>query len=1030
MAGGTDQDPRISDAEELAILYESAPIGLAVVDREGRYLRVNARLAEINGISAARHIGRRFDEVAPDVAARIGDLEARVAAGQFLRGIVFQAETPAHPGLQRTFRVNLAPLSKNSQVVGASIAVEELTSALDAEAENARLSALLRTIGETSPDLIYAKDREGRLIYANPATCAVLGLPAEKVIGRDQREVTEDLQEADAIRATDERIMSSGMEEIAEEPFTSPDGTFRVFRSAKAPMRDATGTVIGLTGISTDITEIRRSEQALRESEARLRMSLDAARMTAWELDLRTKAFTLSRAIGGTEAEHELSPGGIAAFVHPEDRARIWRAIERAAAGEQYDGEYRLLLPGGRLMWIADRAELRPDPQGGPGKLVGIAIDITARKEAEAAAAAAAADLELVADNVSQHVWTADAHGRFAWFNRRWYDFTGTTPEEMEGGSWEMVHHPDHLERVRASWFAHVASGEPWEETYPLRGHDGSYRWFLTRAEPVRDDAGAIARWFGTNTDVTDQLETADALRRSEALFRVVSEAVPGMVFVAMRDEGNIFVNQVFREFTGLPMEQLLGQGWASAVHPDDHPIAYERWEAATRTNSLYAAELRFRRSDGGYRWHATRALPVKADPPERRRWVGVCLDIHDRRLAEEELQARIDAVVAEREAALFQLHEAQKLETIGQLTGGVAHDFNNLLTPIVGSLDLLRRRATDERAQKLIEGALTSAERARILIQRLLAFARRQTLQPRAVDCREVVNGMRELIERSLGPRIVFTTEIAEGVLAALVDPNQLELALLNLSVNARDAMPGGGTLCWSVTGVTMDAGEVELRPGRYVRIAVKDSGTGMSSETLARAVEPFFSTKQAGQGTGLGLSMVHGLAAQSGGAFRLDSAPGEGTTASLWLPVGTLEEPVPPKRDADVRRAARRAVVLLTDDEAHVRYTTAESLKELGYEVVAAASGQEALDLVADGLTPDLLVTDHLMPNMTGAQLATELRQELPDLPVLMITGYAQLRPEEAGNLEVLIKPYRHAELALRIADLLSEAPALKRA
>jgi CheY-like chemotaxis protein/anti-sigma regulatory factor (Ser/Thr protein kinase) len=283
----------------------------------------------------------------------------------------------------------------------------------------------------------------------------------------------------------------------------------------------------------------------------------------------------------------------------------------------------------------------------------------------------------------------------------------------------------------------------------------------------------------------------------------------------------------------------------------------------------------------------------------------------------------------------------------------------------------------------------------------------------------------MRDLIERSIGPRIALTIAIEADVPPAQFDPNQFELALLNLAINARDAMPSGGKLRLRIAEDESAGARADLMPGRYIRVSVSDTGTGMNAETLARAVEPFFSTKPAGKGTGLGLSMVHGLAAQSGGAFRLESAVEEGTTATLWLPVAD-EAVAAPAPVSNARAASRRAIVLLVDDEDEVRFTTAESLADLGYDVGPVESAQAALDRVAAGLAPDLLVTDHLMPGMTGAQLAAEFRRRLPDTPVLMITGYAQLPPEEAGGFDVLIKPYRHAELALRVAELLAQQPA----
>lgn len=902
------------------------------------------------------------------------------------------------------------------------------TSDLGQEAD--RLSALVKAIGDSAPNLIYAKDRQRRMLYVNPATVEAIGVPYARIIGHTESEWATEPEEARAIAEADDRLMASGGQIVLDEVFTAATGVQRVYRTSKTALRDGAGAVIGLVGVSTDVTSIRRSELAVRESEERLRFGLEAARMVAWDYDFQTG---LSRRSENSVELFGLASEGIGDFhalVHPDDVDRLKAMQAAAASGEaRYDIEFRLNHPDGRALWVAVRGELTRDASGRRVGMAGVLMDITARREAELAAERTAAELKALADNINQLVWMAEPDGRVIWFNRRWFEYTGYTPAAATGDGLAEAVHPDHRDRVIDHWNHCFGHGEPWEDTFLLRGSDGSYRWFLSRAEPIRDAAGIIVRWFGTNTDVNEQVETAEALARSEAQFRTMAEALPGLLFVTDPNGSYHHVSEGFGVFTGSSPGDLLGDRWLDVLHPDDRSRAREIWNGALRAQTVYMAEYRFRRSDGAYRWHIVRGLPVRDDRGEVRSWVGVCIDIHDRRAAEEELRSRVEQAVAERETALFQLHEAQKLETIGQLTGGVAHDFNNLLTPIVGSLDLLRRRLEDDRSLRLIDGALASAERARALIQRLLAFARRQTLQPRAVDPGALVQGMRELIERSLGPRIDFVTEVAPGLPPALADPNQLELALLNLSVNARDAMPFGGRLEWRLCDDVIGEGRTDLTPGQYVRIEVRDTGIGMDADTLARAVEPFFSTKAAGKGTGLGLSMVHGLAGQSGGAFRLDSVPGVGTTATLWLPVAS-EMAVAAPREADARAASRRARVLLVDDEDQVRFTTSESLIDLGYEVVPASSAQEALDAVAAGLEPDLLVTDHLMPGMTGAQLALELRGRIPGLPVLMITGYAQLRPEEAGDFDVLAKPYRHAELALRIAELLAETPVLQSA
>jgi CheY-like chemotaxis protein/two-component sensor histidine kinase len=360
-------------------------------------------------------------------------------------------------------------------------------------------------------------------------------------------------------------------------------------------------------------------------------------------------------------------------------------------------------------------------------------------------------------------------------------------------------------------------------------------------------------------------------------------------------------------------------------------------------------------------------------------------------------------------------------MEAMGQLTGGVAHDFNNLLTPIVGGLDMLQRKGLGgEREQRIIAGAMQSAERAKTLVQRLLAFARRQPLQAVSVDVAKLVEGMGELVSSTTGPQIKVMIEAQDHLPPAKADPNQLEMALLNLAVNARDAMPEGGSLRISagVEEVGPDH-RSKLRPGPHIRLSVADTGTGMDEATVARAVEPFFSTKGIGKGTGLGLSMVHGLASQLGGALTIRSRPGLGTNVELWLPLGAAEPPTSDVAPERIDGGSARGTVLLVDDEELVRMSTADMLWDLGYTVVEAASGEEAVRLIQEGECFDVLVTDHLMPGMTGTDLATTVRASRPGVPVLLVSGYAEHEGIEPA-LPRLTKPFRADELAARLSEL----------
>jgi signal transduction histidine kinase/ActR/RegA family two-component response regulator len=392
---------------------------------------------------------------------------------------------------------------------------------------------------------------------------------------------------------------------------------------------------------------------------------------------------------------------------------------------------------------------------------------------------------------------------------------------------------------------------------------------------------------------------------------------------------------------------------------------------------------------------------------------------------AEQEALIRLRHESEQRLAAEQRLLQAQKMESIGQLTGGIAHDFNNLLAVILGNLELLRKRIQDdERAKRLLEGAFQGAQRGAALTQRLLAFSRRQDLTPQAVDVPQLVSSMTDLLARALGPSIEIVTRFPSGVAPVKVDPNQLEMALLNLAVNARDAMPTSGTITISArTEEVASRNEHGLSPGSYVCVSVSDTGLGMDAATLARAIEPFFTTKGIGKGTGLGLSMIHGLAVQSGGTLMLKSEVGKGTIAEIWLP---RSEAIAAAMvtDEEAHPEHRICTVLLVEDDPLVMSGTAAMLEDLDHRVVGAPSGEEALRILRENASIDLVVTDHAMPGMTGLQLAERIRAEWPDMPILLASGHAEL-PERTGlAVPRLTKPFRQDELARAIAALVTPA------
>ncbi|MDR6820126.1 signal transduction histidine kinase [Neorhizobium sp. 2083] len=429
--------------------------------------------------------------------------------------------------------------------------------------------------------------------------------------------------------------------------------------------------------------------------------------------------------------------------------------------------------------------------------------------------------------------------------------------------------------------------------------------------------------------------------------------------------------------------------------------------------------------------YRKTRELErLNADLEDRVRERTAELEASSKQLRQlnEELEERIEQRTREREEALAQLFEAQKLDTIGQLTGGVAHDFNNLLMAVLGSLNLLKKRLpADDKSERLVANAIQAAERGAALTQRLLAFARRQELKPQAVDFAELFENIQDLLNKALGPGVDIRKHIPPRLPPLLVDSNQLELALLNLFVNARDAMPGGGTVMVSAEekDVSRPGG---LTAGRYVRISVSDTGEGMDEATVTRAAEPFFTTKGPGKGTGLGLSMVHGLAAQSGGILDLSSIKGEGTTVSLWLPVAENIAAAPPAPETipqDPAPSLPHALnVLVVDDDPLVSLGTSAMLEDLGHLTTEASSAAAALEILGSPQRFDLVITDHSMPGMTGAELARLIISAYPGLPVILASGYAEL-PEDHGLSELLrmTKPFTQEQLQTAVHRAVAE-------
>jgi PAS domain S-box-containing protein len=617
--------------------------------------------------------------------------------------------------------------------------------------------------------------------------------------------------------------------------------------------------------------------------------------------------------------------------------------------------------------------------------------------------------LRALADAVPQIVWGAGPTGGIDFSNRRWLEYTGLPDSAPSTARFLNQVHPDDVTGVSALWRDVLTDPREFRHIYRLRRADGAYRWHLAVGRPHRDPAtGAVLRWFGGLVDVdAEQRAQADVQRAVEQRTRErdqIWQASPDMLCTAALDGRLIAVSAAWIDTLGWTAEELKAVPYASFIHPDDVAATAAMAGRLAEGQPVFSFENRFRHRDGSYRWFS---------------WNSVC---HDGLIF-----ATVRDVTALREQAETQrrledqLRQAQKMEAVGQLTGGIAHDFNNLLAGIAGSLELIGRALDSGRLAdlpRLLATAQGATARGAALTQRLLAFSRRQALDPRPTDANSLIDGMHELIARTVGPAISLHVAPAAGLWTTLCDPSQLDNALLNLAINARDAMPQGGCLSFATANATLDAATAEryeLPPGPYVCVSVTDTGTGMAPDVVARAFDPFFTTKQIGEGTGLGLSMIYGFARQSGGQVRIDSAPGRGTTVRIYLPRHTQPlAAIGPDRPAPTPAPSQATVhpttVLLIDDEATLRMLMTTLLIDEGFEVRAAADGPAGLRLLREGGPVDLLVTDMGLPGgMNGRQVATAAQAVQPGLPVLFITGYDERAALDGyPSAHILTKPF----------------------
>jgi PAS domain S-box-containing protein len=663
-------------------------------------------------------------------------------------------------------------------------------------------------------------------------------------------------------------------------------------------------------------------------------------------------------------------------------------------------------------------------------KQLGFAVE---RVRAEAARKGAAEELReseerfrLMSEQAPVMIWMSDAKGGCLHLNRMLREFWNVEEDAVAAFDWRTSMHPEDMPEIIKRMSQALANKTSVSVEGRYRNAQGTYRTLHTDARPKLSPDGELLGMIGVNIDITERKE-AEQLRRDLTdvdRYRILVEAITDYAVYLLDPNGNVASwNSGAKRFKGYDASEIIGQNFSVFYTPEDRAANVPKTALA-----IAAKEGKFEtegwrvRKDGSQFWTHVVIDPIRNSSGDILGFAKITRDLTERKEAEDE-KKKAEQALDEARDALFQ---AQKLEAIGQLTGGIAHDFNNLLMVIQSSMDLLRKRLPqDERLLSLVDNATEGVKRGTSLIQRMLSFAGRQDLDQKPVNLHELVFEMTDLLQRSLGPSIIIESHFPLGLSMVHADSNQLESALLNLAVNARDAMPKGGPIVISAHEENIPVpNSLRLSPGKYVCLSIEDKGDGMSEDTINRAIEPFFTTKGVGKGTGLGLSMVQGFAEQSGGCLKLRSELGVGTTAELWLPAtDAMGEPelaeVPQSKSDSV---TSELVVLAVDDDFLVRMGTTAMLEDLGHTVREASSGEEALQILEQGIKIDLIVTDQAMPRMTGVELAEAILAAQPDMPIIIATGYAELQEGLGSKLPRLSKPFTQDQLAIAVRQALA--------